>query len=141
MMSWYDRHVASLPLPLVLILGGPFLSFVSLTFAFGTLRCRDMTASLLKSMDEKSYLMLKYTTSIGRTENGLIGTFPGPTLFAPNRLPTLPGDSLVILEGASMPFVIRRLGDHWRLVGEAYVHGIMYGAAFERSQLVRISLC
>ncbi|SMR49464.1 unnamed protein product [Zymoseptoria tritici ST99CH_3D1] len=83
----------------------------------------------------------KYLTTIGRTDKGLLGTFPGPTLASTDRLPTVSGDSVVLFKGASMPFVIRRSGDQWRLIGEAYVHGIMYGAAFDPSRCVPISIC
>lgn len=37
------------------------------------------------------------------------------------------GDRVVVLLGASMPYVLRPVGDHYTLVGEAYVSGIMYG--------------
>ena len=37
------------------------------------------------------------------------------------------GDLLVILEGFTMPFVLRRKGDHFVIVGDCYIHGIMDG--------------
>jgi hypothetical protein len=39
------------------------------------------------------------------------------------------GDVIVLLEGISMPFVLRKEGesDEWKVVGDAYVHGIMDG--------------
>jgi hypothetical protein len=42
------------------------------------------------------------------------------------------GDVVVIFEGAKLPYLLRQLkidGEEgvWKLVGEAYVHGIMYG--------------
>jgi len=37
---------------------------------------------------------------------------------------------VAVLEGEDVPFVIRRArNDVWRLVGNAYVHGVMYGGA------------
>lgn len=38
-----------------------------------------------------------------------------------------PGDSVCVLYGASMPFVIRPEGAAYRLIGECYVHGLMRG--------------
>lgn len=37
------------------------------------------------------------------------------------------GDICCILFGAPVPFVLRPAGNGYRLVGEAYVHGIMKG--------------
>jgi hypothetical protein len=39
------------------------------------------------------------------------------------------GDGIWILFGAKMPFVLRAKGKHYQLVGECYIHGIMYGEA------------
>jgi hypothetical protein len=36
-------------------------------------------------------------------------------------------DKICILSGASVPFVLREEGNHWVLVGESYIHGIMDG--------------
>jgi hypothetical protein len=38
-----------------------------------------------------------------------------------------PGDSVCVLYGASMPFIIRPEGAAYRLIGECYVHGLMRG--------------
>jgi hypothetical protein len=37
------------------------------------------------------------------------------------------GDVVVIFEGFRMPFVLRKSGNDWKLVGDCYVHGIMDG--------------
>ncbi|KAH8658186.1 heterokaryon incompatibility protein-domain-containing protein [Xylariales sp. PMI_506] len=40
------------------------------------------------------------------------------------------GDEVYVLAGADVPFIIRRDGpDRYRLIGEAYVHGMMHGEA------------
>ncbi|KAG0651481.1 hypothetical protein D0Z07_1555 [Hyphodiscus hymeniophilus] len=36
-------------------------------------------------------------------------------------------DVVVILEGLKMPFVLRKSGEDWKLIGDCYVHGIMDG--------------
>ncbi|KAJ9634901.1 hypothetical protein H2199_008765 [Coniosporium tulheliwenetii] len=43
----------------------------------------------------------------------------------------LPTDCVCVLLGASVPFVLRRQENHYLLIGEAYVHGLMYGEAIE----------
>ena len=37
------------------------------------------------------------------------------------------GDSVCIIAGEDVPFVISEAGEHWRLVGDAYFHGLMGG--------------
>ncbi|KAL4778616.1 HET-domain-containing protein [Aspergillus varians] len=40
------------------------------------------------------------------------------------------GDRVAIFEGGSVPFIIRRWGQNWQVVGACYVHGCMHGEAF-----------
>ncbi|KAF2745988.1 hypothetical protein M011DRAFT_478381 [Sporormia fimetaria CBS 119925] len=82
----------------------------------------------------------RQTWTIGRTDCNLIGRFPAPGLTSADALPSRVGDAIVIFKGGSRPYVIRRAGDCWRLVGSAYIHGIMYGAAFREEQCVDIEL-
>ncbi|CAG1963057.1 unnamed protein product [Fusarium graminearum] len=37
------------------------------------------------------------------------------------------GDKIAILRGCNTPLVLRKAGDGWKLVGECYMHGVMYG--------------
>ncbi|KAK5110893.1 hypothetical protein LTR85_000703 [Meristemomyces frigidus] len=37
------------------------------------------------------------------------------------------GDSVILCKGAMVPLVVRRQDGQWRLIGDAYVHGIMMG--------------
>lgn len=41
-----------------------------------------------------------------------------------------PGDQVVILKGGRTPYIWRKKRDHYVLVGECYVHGIMHGEVF-----------
>jgi len=44
------------------------------------------------------------------------------------------GDSVVLLSGLQYPFVLRRNGGKWRILGPAYVHGVMDGEAWPQAQ-------
>lgn len=51
------------------------------------------------------------------------------------------GDEVWILKGASMPMVLRGLGDgRYRFVGEAYVHGVMHGEGIVGRESVTVTL-
>jgi hypothetical protein len=57
------------------------------------------------------------------TRHGMLGL--GPRLLRE-------GDLCCILFGATIPFILRPLGQQYRLVGEAYVHPLMYGEEMVR---------
>lgn len=38
-----------------------------------------------------------------------------------------PGDVICIFDGGQIPYIVRPAGETYNLVGDAYVHGIMYG--------------
>ena len=40
-------------------------------------------------------------------------------------------DLLTVLLGGQVPFILRKVGDQYTLVGEAYVHGFMDGRAID----------
>jgi hypothetical protein len=70
---------------------------------------------------------LEVNLSIGhrklfRTENGLLGLGPDDMRE---------GDEVWVLAGAKSPFALRNIvggnGDHFQLLGESYVHGMMHG--------------
>ncbi|KAI4122814.1 MAG: hypothetical protein LQ338_005594, partial [Usnochroma carphineum] len=44
------------------------------------------------------------------------------------------GDKVFILEGGKTPYVLRQKDEYWQLVGECYLHGIMYGEAYDESR-------
>ncbi|KAF7556965.1 hypothetical protein G7Z17_g1034 [Cylindrodendrum hubeiense] len=56
------------------------------------------------------------------TRNGWFG-------FGP--INTAPGDVVCIIAGADVPFVLRPVGDSFKLVGECFIHGLMFGELFE----------
>ena len=55
--------------------------------------------------------------------NKLFLTNDGHLIMAPPSSKT--GDSLCILFGGTTPFILRQEGDHWNLIGNAYVHSMM----------------
>ena len=56
------------------------------------------------------------------TEQGRIGWVPKNSIA---------GDAIAVLTGGQLPIVLRSCGDHHTVVGDAYVHGVMQGEAFE----------
>lgn len=66
---------------------------------------------------------------LGTIDDGQLGLFPGSSKV---------GDSVWILSGARVPFVLR--GDEsggLRLVGEAYIHGVMHGKAVSETTILQ----
>lgn len=61
--------------------------------------------------------------SLFYTESGLWGV-------GPDSIDEDQGDVVCILCGSPMPIILRPKGDGYKVIGEAYVHGIMYGEAF-----------
>jgi hypothetical protein len=45
---------------------------------------------------------------------------------------TQPGDSVAVIFGGGVPYVIRAYEERFQLVGEAYIHGLMSGEAVEK---------
>jgi hypothetical protein len=41
------------------------------------------------------------------------------------------GDKVCILLGCQIPLILRRVGEHYIYIGEAYVDGYMYGKGVE----------
>jgi hypothetical protein len=62
--------------------------------------------------------------ALARTENGYLALVPKGAQ---------PGDSIALLKGGKIPFVVREADGEGglSLVGDSYVHGIMNGEAFE----------
>jgi len=68
-----------------------------------------------KAMQHMCYFRRAFTTA----SRGYIGIGP-PSLE--------PGDGVFVLRGGRVPFILRKIRENeFRVVGECYVHGIMYG--------------
>ena len=70
-------------------------------------------------------MVFKMGRRMARTSKGYIGLVP-----ATSR----PGDCVWLFEGGNVPFVLREDGKSTRLIGDAYVHGVMRGEAFDKSR-------
>jgi hypothetical protein len=40
-------------------------------------------------------------------------------------------DIIAVLFGASVPLILRRIGEHYKVVGDSYLHGFMCGEAIQ----------
>jgi hypothetical protein len=68
---------------------------------------------------ERSFSVAPSDFNFFRTKKGRIGWTP---------LGSKTGDIVCVLYGSNVPFILRDDGDGYhRLVGESYVHGIMFG--------------
>ena len=68
---------------------------------------------------------------LARTVNGYLGLVPRETRA---------GDIIALLQGGRLPFVLRSRGGPWELIGPCYIHGVMYGEAFDESQCGEVRL-
>lgn len=50
------------------------------------------------------------------------------------------GDTVAILKGGKLPLVLRARKGQWELIGESYVHGVMYGETFDEARCEAIQL-
>ncbi|KAG9232809.1 heterokaryon incompatibility protein-domain-containing protein [Amylocarpus encephaloides] len=64
------------------------------------------------------------------TESGYIGWAPD-NMYGEADDQTMPGDLIAVVFGCSTPVVIRPVGHHFQILGEAYVEGIMEGEAMD----------
>lgn len=69
---------------------------------------------------------------IGKTESGSMGLFPGGTEQ---------DDAVAFLQGGRVAFILRRYQgtETWQLVGEAYIHSLMEGDAWDSTQCGKIA--
>jgi len=82
----------------------------------------------LSPEDKERLSKFKWLSDIA-TRRRYVSTFEGRVGLAP--LGAQVGDLICILHGANTPYVFHTNGkeDPWTLVGDAYIHGIMYGEA------------
>ncbi|GLA08256.1 hypothetical protein AnigIFM60653_009785 [Aspergillus niger] len=69
--------------------------------------------------------------AIFNTNHGYVGMAPKGSRV---------GDQVAVFEGGSVPFIIRRWGQNWHIVGACYVHGCMQGEVFSPERTERMIL-
>lgn len=68
---------------------------------------------------------------MARTSQGYIGLVSATTQ---------PGDSVWLLKGGSVPFILRENGTTKSMIREAYIHGIMTGEAYDEDRCKDIEI-
>lgn len=54
--------------------------------------------------------------------------------------PIQAGDWIALLQAGRTPYVLRKAGDKWKIIGDCYVHGIMSGEAWSDEKCVDIEI-
>ncbi|KAF2260072.1 hypothetical protein CC78DRAFT_620568 [Lojkania enalia] len=75
--------------------------------------------------------LVTYQRTIFTTRDGYIGI--GPRWAKPN-------DSIALISGSKLPFVVRRVGRNFQLIGPAYINGIMKGERWDEDLLENITI-
>ena len=87
--------------------------------------------------DAAAQIMLEYDTCVSETmfNRRLFVASEGLDMYMGVALGTMrKGDCVCVLFGGDTPFLLRRVGDVWTFVAEAYVYGIMDGEAMQRAR-------
>lgn len=83
------------------------------------LRCHDRRSANL------TYESMFRSRRIGRIGRALAITDNGFLCFVPNNMRQ--GDVIYVLYGSKMPMALRKIDNHYIVIGQCYVDGIMYG--------------
>jgi hypothetical protein len=85
---------------------------------------KESPHDLIEFIEFNSAFLLHWPNrSFFTTSCGHIGLGPAATKV---------GDHISLLAGSQVPFILRRSGQKFQVVGEAYVHGIMDGKYWEK---------
>ena len=68
----------------------------------------------------------------GNSGHVMIYTSQGYMGLAPEA--TRKGDSIILLKGGKLPFVAKKEGENWAVLGSCYIHGIMSGERFDEKR-------
>ncbi|KAH6644410.1 heterokaryon incompatibility protein-domain-containing protein [Boeremia exigua] len=91
------------------------------------LRARDQALSTL----QHDISLLSYQRTFFTTSAGYMGV--GPRWAQPS-------DRIALIAGLQLPFILRKAGDKFNLVGPAYIHGIMQGERWDGDSAEKITL-
>jgi hypothetical protein len=94
-----------------------------------------------KDHDQEESMHKSYASSLQETldgwrfvitERGLAGIVPALSHV---------GDTVAVMKGGCVPFVLREDNEKWRLIGECYVHGIMKGEGLGQPGIKKKTFC
>ena len=91
------------------------------------LRAIDLELSTL----QHDVSLLSYHRTFFATKNGYMGV--GPRQARPT-------DRVALISGLQLPFIVRRAGDNYKLIGPAYIHGLMKGERWDKGLVESITL-
>jgi hypothetical protein len=76
-------------------------------------------------------VQLAFDQRMATTSSGYLSLVPWPARA---------GDRIALLQGGRMPYVLRKAGEKWKILGDCYVHGIMSGEAWSDEKCVDIEI-
>jgi hypothetical protein len=82
----------------------------------------DTTEGIVESLQKAIIAFLLNDQSVFYTEKGYVGQ-------GKNRCKV--GDLVCVLLGCNLPMILRPVEDHYELIGEIYIHGIMHGEVMQ----------
>ena len=95
---------------------------------------------VMQGLDPNEMKLLHELGCVHTLDRRLARTESGKLCLAPAR--TEVGDCVALLKGGRTPFILRAVAaeEEYTLVGEAYVHGMMYGEAWEPERCQELCL-
>jgi len=130
----YENHRGALPLL------GTFIAFLSLfltwlrIFPSIVIPITQIMSPLGLYMSTKSLRQPAKAKLIDMVPQSMLGsrvvkTETGEVALVPHAAEV--GDRVALFKGGRCPFVVRKWGRKWRFVGDAYIHGMMEGEAWD----------
>lgn len=68
---------------------------------------------------------------MARTKSGYLAIIPESSKV---------GDHIALLEGGKTPYVLRKVEEKWKILGDCYVHGVMFGESWDKESCHEIEL-
>jgi hypothetical protein len=90
--------------------------------------CRDQP----QEINFPSTMIASYGRRMIRTSKSYIGLT--------SRLFTV-GDRVGLFQGSKIPLIVRRKNSYWQLLGESYIHGMIFGELFEEELCEPMLFC
>ncbi|EXL40291.1 hypothetical protein FOCG_17179 [Fusarium oxysporum f. sp. radicis-lycopersici 26381] len=68
---------------------------------------------------------------MARTKSGYLAIIPESSKVE---------DHIALLKGGKTPYVLRKVGEQWKILGDCYVHGVMFGESWNEASCHEIEL-